>query len=402
MLTDAIIKKTKPGEQAIRLTDEDGLLLIVNPNGGRWWRFRYRWEGRQQMVSMGTYPEITLKMARDRRDDARRLLAQGINPSAHRQATKAATSGADSFEVVAREWFIKHSPGWAETHSSKIIQRLERDAFPWVGSKGIATLTAPELLVVLRRVEARGTVETAYRLSQNLGQIFRYGIATGRCERNPVADLRGALPPARGGHMAAITDPTQLAQLLRAIDGYGGFISVRSALKLLPMLLLRPGELRGGLWSEIDLDAAEWRIEGARMKMKEPHIVPLSRQAVEILRDLQPYSGDGDYVFPSARNRGQPFSNMGLAMALKSLGYSGDEQTAHGFRATARTLLDEVLGFRPELIEHQLAHAVKDALGRAYNRTTHLPERRKMMQAWADYLEGLKSGNVVQLRTVNA
>lgn len=275
-------------------------------------------------------------------------------------------------------------------HADKIIRRLERDIFPWLGAKPIASITPPELLNTLRRIEARGALDTAYRAQQNCSQIFRYAVATGRTSRDPVPDLRGALPPVKATHHAAITDPSAISGLLRAVDDYQGTFVVKCALQLAPLVFVRPGELRMAEWREIDLDKAEWNIPAERMKMRQPLLVPLSKQAVAILRELQPLTGKGCYVFPSLRGHKKPMSNNAVLAALRRMGYSKDEMTGHGFRAMARTILDEVLGVRPNYIEHQLAHAVRDPNGRAYNRTAHLGERRKMMQQWADYLGELK------------
>ncbi|MBF0613470.1 MAG: integrase arm-type DNA-binding domain-containing protein [Magnetococcales bacterium] len=393
-LSDAAIRQTKPTEKPFKLSDGDGMFLLVNPNGSKYWRLKFRYAGKEKILALGVYPDVPLKLAREKRDEARRLLADGVDPSEFRKAIKTmkADRAANSFEVVAREWFAKYSPGWAPAHSIKIIQRLERDVFPWIGGRPISDITAPEMLACLRRIEERGTIDTAHRAKQNCGQVFRYGIATGRAEHDVCADLKGAIPPPQEGHFPAITDPTALVPVLKGIDAYPGHLVVKCALKLLPLVFVRPGELRMAEWVEFDLDRAEWCIPLERMKTKQPHIVPLSTQAIAILRELHPLTGDGRFVFPGARNQGVPMSNMATSVALKSLGFAG-EMSAHGFRATARTLLDEVLGYRPELVEHQLAHAVRDPLGRAYNRTTHLPERRKMMQAWADYLDGLKAGS---------
>lgn len=391
-LTDTAIRQAKPTDKPVKLTDGGGMHLLVKP-AGRYWRMDYRFEGKRKTLALGVYPDVTLKQAREKREEAKRLLAQGVDPVKFKKVASIRDTVSDAtvlFENVSREWFIKHEPTWAKGHSDKIIQRLERDVFPWLGNRPVHTITSQDLLACIRRIEARGTIDTAHRALQNAGQIFRYAIATGRAERNPSADLRGALPPARGGHFAAITDPVGFAQLLRAIETYQGFLPVRCALRLLPMVFVRPGELRMAEWSEFNLEAAEWSIPGARMKSGQPHIVPLSTQAISILKDLHPFSGRGQFVFPTPRNKNAPVSNMAFNAALKAIGYSGKEMTAHGFRATARTLLDEVLGFKVELIEHQLAHAVRDPLGRAYNRTTHLPERRRMMQSWADYLDGLR------------
>jgi integrase len=331
---------------------------------------------------------VSLKNARAKRDEARAMVAEGIDPGEQRKA--AAIAGADTFEAVAREWFEKFSTHWAASHADKVLRRLERDVFPWIGGRPIAKLDAPTILATLRRIESRGAVETAHRALQNCGQVFRYAVATGRAPGDVTRDLRGSLTPWKPGHFASITDPDEVGALLRAIDGFTGMYQVAAALKLAPLVFVRPGELRHAEWTEIDLDAAEWNIPAHKMKMGEPHLVPLSTQAVAILQNLQPLSGGGRYVFPGARDRKKPLSDMAMNAAFKRMGFDGQTFTAHGFRAMARTILDERLGFRPDYIEHQLAHAVKDANGRAYNRTSFLPERRKMMQAWADYLNALR------------
>ena len=393
-LADTTIRNAKSGEKPVKLSDEKGMYLLVTPAGGKWWRMDYRFAGKRKTLSMGVYPDVGLKEARGRRDEARKLLADGINPGETRKAMKASKSdrAANSFEVVAREWFAKFSAKWAPSHAEKIIRRLERDIFPWIGGRPIADITAPKLLAVLRRIDERGAVETAHRAHQNCGQVFRYAIATGRAERDPSPDLKGALPPVKQTHRAAITDPKAIAGLLRAIDGYQGSFITKCALRLAPLLFVRPGELRKAEWVEIDLDKAEWNIPAERMKMREPHLVPLSTQAVEILRELHALTGGGRYVFPGARTNGRPMSDNAVLAALRRMGFAKDEMSGHGFRAMARTILDEVLQVRPDFIEHQLAHAVRDPNGRAYNRTAHLDERRKMMQLWAGYLDKLKVG----------
>jgi integrase len=396
-LTDTAIRNAKPQEKPVKMFDGGGLFLLLNPNGSRWWRLKFRIGGKEKLLSLGVYPDVSLKEAREKRDEARKRLSQGIDPSTERKATK--TAQAESFEAVAQEWFSKFKPTWAPSHAEKIIRRLEVDVFPWIGERPIAEITAPELLAVLRRIEGRGALETAHRAHQNCGQVFRYAVATGRAERDPCADLRGALPPTRKRHFPAITEPKEIGALLRAISDYRGSFITRSALQLAPLVFVRPGELRNAEWSELDLDRAEWCIPADRMKMKEPHLVPLPLQAVMILRELHALTGTGRYVFPSPRTASRPMSNNGVLSALRRMGYGKDEMTGHGFRAMARTVLDEVLGFRVDIIEHQLAHAVKDPLGRAYNRTKHLDERRRMMQAWADYLDGLRNGaGVIPLR----
>lgn len=390
-LTDVQIRKTKRPEKTQRLYDEKGLYLELSPAGGKWWRFKYRFADKEKRLSLGTYPEVSLSFARDRRDEARKLVAQGVDPGEKRKVDKLVgrERSANSFEFIADEWAKKHLANRAESHRSKVVGRLKRDAYPWIGTRPIGEITPREILAFLQKVEIRSP-DTAHRLKQNISQVFRYAIATQRAERDPTADLRGALAPIAGGHFAAITDPKEVGKLLRAIDAYTGFIVVRSALRLLPLVFVRPGELRRAEWSEIDLEAAEWNIPGDRMKMNQPHLIPLSKQAVDILTELQPLTEKSQYVFPSARGRSRPMSEGAIPVALKSLGYDGNKMTGHGFRAMARTMLDEVLGFRPDIIEHQLAHSVRDPLGRAYNRTSHLDERRQMMQRWADYLDELR------------
>jgi integrase len=392
-LTDTTIRNAKPAAKPVKLFDERGLFLIVTPTGGKWWRLKYRFEGKEKLLSLGTYPDVGLKDARERRDRARMQLADGIDPSHSRKAQKSLRQerAANSFEAVAREWYEKYSPNWVDAHGSRIIRRLERDVFPHLGSRPIADINAPELLHVIRRIETRGALETAHRALGNCGQVFRYAVATGRAARDPSGDLRGALPPVKGEHFAAVTEPTQAAEILRAIDAYQGSAVVSSALRLAPLVFVRPGELRGAEWAEIDFDNAEWRIPGARMKTGTDHIVPLSRQALTILREIHPLTGAGRYVYPSARTSTRPMSDNAILAAMRRMGIGKEEMSGHGFRAMARTILDEVMGVRPDLIEHQLAHAVRDPNGRAYNRTAHLAERRKMMQQWADYLDSLKS-----------
>lgn len=391
-LTDTAIRNAKPGVKPAKMFDERGLFLIVTPAGGKWWRFRYKLDGKEKLLSLGVYPDVGLKDARERRDAARKLVADGIDPGENRKAIKAAKTerAANSFEVVAREWFAKYEPTWAKDHANRTIRRLERDVFPWLGGKPVAEIKAPELLTIVRRIEKRGALETAHRALANCGQVFRYAIATGRAERDPTPDLRGALPPVKGEHFAAVTDPKQVGGLLRTLDGYEGTLPVACALRLAPLVFVRPGELRKAEWADIDLDAAEWRYTVT--KTDTAHIVPLATQAVAILRELHALTGTGRFVFPGARTNGRPMSDNAILAAMRRTGVGKDEMSGHGFRAMARTILDEVLGVRPDLIEHQLAHAVKDPNGRAYNRTAHLPERRKMMQQWADYLDKLKAG----------
>lgn len=399
-LTDTAIRNAKPQAKPYKLADEKGLFLQVQPNGSRYWRFKYRFDGKEKLLALGVYPDVSLKEAREKRDAARKQVAADVDPGEHRKAVKTARAASveNSFEVIAREWFGKHCPNWAKTHSSKIIRRFENDVFPWIGKRPVAQITAPELLTVLRRIESRGTLDTAHRALQNCGQVFRYAVATGRAERDPSGDLRGALPPVKQQHYASVTDPKAIGELLRAMDTYRGSFIAKCALRLAPLVFVRPGELRKAEWVEIDLDAAEWRIPAARMKKQQLHIVPLATQAVAILRELQPLTGDGQYVFPGVRTNQRPMSDNTVNAALRRLGYKSDEMTAHGFRSMASTLLNEQ-GWHRDAIERQLAHAERNAVRAAYNYAEHLPERRRMMQAWADHLDLLKNGaSVTPLR----
>lgn len=403
-LTDTAIKNAKPGAKPVKLSDEKGLFLLVAPAGGKWWRLKYRFESKEKLLSLGTYPDVSLKDARQRRDDARKLLANGVDPGSIKKAQKAAKTAlaANSFEIVAREWFDKHAPNWKENHSSKIIRRLKVDIFPWLGACPVGEITAPDLLAAIRRIESRGVLETAHRALANCGQVFRYAVATGRAQRDTAADLRGALPPVKEKHHASITDPKAIGELLRDIEGYQGAFITRCALRLAPLVFLRPGELRKAEWAEIDLDKAEWRIPAARMKMNAVHIVPLSTQAVAILREIQPLTGEGKYVFPGARTTTRPMSENAVLAALRRMDYATDEMTGHGFRSMASTLLNEQ-GFNRDAIERQLAHAERDGVRAAYNYAEYLPERKRMMQQWADYLDTLKIGaQVIPLRANSA
>lgn len=403
-ITDMKARAAKAKAKPYKIADGDGLFLLITPTGGKWWRFKYRFGGKEKLLSFGTYPEVSLSDARDKRYIARKQIAEGIDPGEVRKAQKAAKIAdcENAFEAIAREWHGRFIETWRNGYGGTILHRLERDVFPWIGTRPIADIKAPELLQVLRRIESRGALETAHRIRCTCGQIFRYAVATGRAERDPAADLKGALPPSKPTHLAAITDPRDVAPLLQAIDDYQGSFVVKCALKLAPLLFVRPGELRKAEWSEIDFDVAEWNIPGSRMKMKEPHLVPLASQAVEILRELKPLTGHSKYVFPCHRSPLRCMSENAVNAGLRRMGFEKSEICGHGFRAMARTILDEVLQVRVDFIEQQLAHAVRDPLGRAYNRTAHLPERKRMMQLWADYLDGLKAGaQVVPLRRSN-
>ena len=409
-LTDTAIRNATSGQKARRLFDGGGLYLEVSPRGSKWWRLKYRFNGKEKRLALGVYPEVRLSGykdkatgewvdgARDKRDKARRLLAEGIDPGEARKAQKAAQGATESFEAIAREWFAKFSPNWALSHSDKVIGRLEKDVFPYLGKRPIQEIGAPELLAVLRRVEARGAIETAHRAKRYAGRIFRYAVATGRAVRDPTGDLAGALPPPRKRRLAAITDPMKVGELLRAMEAYTGSTVVRAALRLSALLFVRPGELRRAEWAEFDLPGGQWVIPAEKMKMKSEHIVPLSRQAITILEDLYLLTGNGRYVFPGARSRARPLSENGPRTALRAMGYTNEEMTPHGFRAMASTLLNEQ-GWRADVIERQLAHTEQNKVRAAYHRAEYLDERRKMMQAWADYLDGLTTGaDVVALR----
>ena len=391
-LTDTTIRNAKPGDKPVKLYDAGGLYLEVAPAGGKWWRLKYRFNRKEKRISLGIYPDVGLKDARAKRDEARKLLAAGVDPGEQRKAAKAAGVQRDqnSFEVIAREWFAKFSPNWVASHADKIIRRFERDIFPWMGGRPIAEVTAPELLAVLRRIESRGAVDTAHRAMQNCSQVFRYAVATGRASRDPSADLRGALPPVKGKHHASITDPNTIGKLLRAINSYHGSFITQCALRLAPLVFVRPGELRRAEWSEFDLDAAQWIIPASRMKARVKHVVPLSLQSVTILRELHSMTGSGRYIFPGMRTKGRPMSENTVNAALRYLGYTTDEMTGHGFRSMASTLLNEQ-GWHHDAIERQLAHAERNTVRAAYNYAEHMPERKRMMQAWADYLDGLAS-----------
>lgn len=390
-LTEVAIRNAKPRAKTFKLYDSGGLYLQVAPSGGKWWRLKYRLDGKEKRLSLGVYPEVGLAKARKRRDEERALLADHVDPSRHRKEQKSAQAlrAVNTFEQVTREWFAKSSPSWAPAHAERKIRLFERDIFPLMGQQPVAEITSPGLLAVLRRIEKRGALETARRALVYSGQVFRYAVATGRAALDPSGALRGALSPVKNEHFAATTEPARLAPILQMLDGYMGTLPVRCALRLMPLVFVRPGELRKAQWSQIDLDAAEWRYTVS--KTDTPHIVPLSRQAVEILREVFPLTGQGQYVFPSARSTARPMSDNAILAAMRTMGIGKDEMTGHGFRAAARTILDEVLGVRPDFIEHQLAHAVRDPNGRAYNRTAFLPERREMMQKWADYLDRIKS-----------
>ncbi len=391
-LTDLTIKNTTPTDRPMRLTDGRGLYLLIKPSGARWWRHDFRFQGKRKTLSLGVYPDVGLKEARERHAEQRHQLNRGIDPGEVRKLRRDnfQTTHAESFAAVAEEWFLNVRSQWTERHAAYVWRRIEANLLPWLGDSVFSEISPLDVLTTLRRIEDRGAIETAHRVYQYCGKIFRYGVATARIPGDPTRDLRDALKPVQGGHLAALTDPSDVARLLRAIDGYHGSLVVRIGLKLAPLVFVRPGELRQARWDDIDLEKAEWAFHIS--KTKSEHIVPLSTQALTLLQELRPLTGRGEFVFPANRGKGRPMSENTLRAALMSLGYEGDRMTIHGFRAVARTLLDEALRFPPHLIEHQLAHRVRDSLGRAYNRTKHIEDRRKMMQRWADYLEELKDG----------
>ncbi|AFY62393.1 Integrase [Synechococcus sp. PCC 6312] len=390
-LTDIQIKAIKTTEKTIRLWDGEGLYLEIRPPCSKGWRFKYRFQGKEKRISLGAYPKVSLKEARKRLDEVKRLLADEKDPSNERQSQKRLTAfnAANTFETVAREWWETMSSGWTVSHAKDVLHNLEVDIFPFIGHRPIGEIEAPELLAVLQRVVARGVVETAHRELGNCRRVFGYALATGRASRNPGEDLRGALPPKQqANHFPAITKLDDVGWLVRLIDGYWGTFVICSAFKLAPLFFVRPGELRSAMWEEINFEAKEWRYLSTQRNVD--HIVPLCNQAITILQELHLVTGHGTYLFPNRRDKERPMSHGSLSEALKALGISGEEHTWHGFRTTGRTILEEVLHYPPGIIELQLTHCIRDPLGRAYNRTTFLPERREMMQAWADYLDKLK------------
>lgn len=392
-LTDIQIRNARPEAKQYKLSAGKGLYLIVAPNGGKWWRVRYRFDGKQKELSAGTYPDVTLKAASIKRDDIRRMVADGLDPLYERKIDKLSkrSNSENSFESVTREWHQKLKANWSKDHAERTITRFEKDVFPWIGSREANQVNAPELLAVLRRVESRGALDTAHRIHQQTSQVFRYAIATGRAERDPASDLKGALPPVRVKHHSSITEPQQVGGLMRSLQNYSGSFVTGCALRLAPLVFVRPGELRQAEWKEFDLDNAEWRIPGNKMKMGVLHIIPLSKQALAILNDLKPLTGSGKYLFPSNRTKTRPMSDNTLNAALRRLGYTKEEMTAHGFRSMASTILNEQ-GWNTDAIERQLAHSEKNGVRAAYNYAEYLPERKSMMQSWADYLDGLAAG----------
>jgi integrase len=401
-LTEATIKSTKPRTSAYKLFDGGGLFLLVKPTGAKGWRIKYRFAGTERLLSFGPYPRVSLREARALRDTLKRELAQGIEPSTKRKAEKAAivSSHANSFEAIALEWHSAQSNKWKPEHSKRILSRMQRNLFPDIGNRPVSMISASEILSIMRQMETRGVFDQTRRVLQYCGAVLRYATATGRAARDVTVDLRGSLaakPSTK--HHASITDPQKIGLLLRQIDSYQGTPTTHAALRLAPLVFLRPGELRKGEWREIDFERKEWRVHLDRMKMKETHIVPLSRQALVILQELRVITGNQQFIFPSSFKTDQPLSENALNYGLRKLGYSGNEMTSHGFRSLASTLLNEQ-GWSRDAIERQLSHAPRDAVRAAYNYAEYLPERRKMMQAWADFLDSLRKTSTAQARSL--
>ena len=390
-LTDVTIKNAKLREKPYKLHDEKGLYVLVT-RSGKYFRFDFRILNKRKTLALGVYPDTSLSDARGKRDDARKLIAREVDPCELKKIEKRAKliRATNSFEAIAREWISKQAGSWTESHTEKVLSRLEKDLFPVIGGKAITEVTAPEILALLRKIENRGAIDTAHRAKQNCSQIFRYAIATGRAARDPAADLRGALHSIKKNHYPTITEPRKIGELLRAIDGYSGSCVVRYSLQLAPLLFVRPGELRNAEWSEFDLERCEWRIPAGKMKMKVEHIVPLAKQVIQIVKELHAYTGHGRYLFPSVRTDSRPMSSNTVNASLRRLGYTTDEMTGHGFRAMASTSLHEQ-GWSSDIIERQLSHGERNPVKAAYNHAEYLPERRKMMQSWADYLDGLRA-----------
>jgi len=405
MLKELTIRNARPKDKPMKLSDGKGLFLLVHPNGSKYWRLDYRFGEKRQTLALGVFPDVSLKEARAKREEARKMLGDGINPADVRRTakTRQKETASNTFEAIGIEWIARHLADKAPGHRNKVVRRLERDIFPYIGRRPVTELTAPEILGVVRRIETRGALETAHRALQNIGQILRYAVATGHAVVDITSSLRGALPPSQPRHMAAPEIPEAAGSILRAMDAFKGGPIVSAAMRLLPLLFCRPGELRTMRWEDVDLDAAEWRYTASKTEAK--HLVPLSRQALDILRDLKLLTGHlpGGWVFPGGRSPLRPMSDAAINAAYRRIGIDTKEElTGHGWRAVARTLLHERLGFKPEIIEHQLAHAVPDTLGKAYNRTKFADERRRMMQTWADYLDRLKSGEVAEKPIGNA
>ena len=403
MLTDVTVRNAKPKEKPYKIADERGMYLLVQTSGGKLWRFDYRYFGKRKTKALGSYPDVSLYKARELRDEARKLLASEVDPGEVKKAEKAAKLGklSNTFEVIAREWISTHLMTKSKANAQRSLRRFELYLFPKFGGKAISDIAPPEILSAIRIIQNLNKTDTAKRTLQTAGQVWRYAVQTGRAERDITADLKGAIPNAKVSHMAAFTDPKDMGALLRAIDGFTGTLTVQTALKLAPLVFVRPGELRKAKWADIDLEAAEWKYRVSKTDID--HIVPLSTQVINILKDIHDFSGGGQFVFINGHNSNEAMSDAAVNAALRRMGYdTKTEITGHGFRAVARTLLHERLGIDPNIIEHQLAHRVPDALGSAYNRTRFLEQRKVMMQKWADYLDEIKAGaKVIQLITDN-
>ena len=393
MLTETRIRAAKSQSKDYKLADEKSLYLLIKVQDSKLWRMGYRFEGKQKTIAFGKYPDVSLAQARERRDSARKLLAEGIDPGSAKKSAKNNRNDelSNSFEAIAREWHSSYMKGKAESHSEKVIRRFELYVFPYIGKMPISDIKPLDILQTIKRIEKLNILETAHRTLQTIGQVFRYGVQTGKLERSPAIDLKGALPARNVKHFAAFTEPDQVANFLRSLDSLSGGITVQNAVKLAPLLFCRPSELRKMRWDELDLENRQWQYFVG--KVKKDHLVPLSKQAVAFLQELQPISGHLPYVFKGGRDPKRPMSESAVNAALKRLGYDTQtEITGHGFRAMARTMLHERLDMDPHFIEHQLSHAVPDALGTAYNRTKFIAQRTEMMQVWADYLDELKAG----------
>lgn len=400
VLTDTTIKNAKPTEKEYKLSDGGGLYLLIKPNGGKYWRLKYRYLGKEKLLALGVYPEVSLKEARLKRDEAKKRLEDGTDPSEAKKEEKRLSilQSENTFKAIAQEWLNKRANITAATIKS--YERYLSYAFEAIGHKPITSITPPDVLALCRKIEAKGTIETAHRVKTTCGLVFKYAVGTGRLESDPTRDLKGVLQAVVVKHQASMVSPPEVARLMQDIQGYEGHYTTVYALKLAPLVFVRPSELRGALWADIDLEAKEWSYKVS--KTKTDHIVPLSSQAVKLLTELKAISSHSPYVFPSIRSNQRTMSENTINAALRRLGYTSEQMCGHGFRAMARTILDEVLGYPIEVIEMQLAHAVKDANGRAYNRTKYREQRHKMMQHWSDYLDGLQVDNVVNLRVGGA
>ena len=391
-LTDTVIKNAKPKEIDVKLADEKGMYLLIKKSGAKYFRLDYRFAGKRKTLALGVYPETSLKEARDKRDEARKLISNNLDPSEAKKSHKLqlVAEANNSLKSIALEWHNKLKSKWSADHADRKWHYLEKDVFPVFGNTPIKNITPRELLTLFEKIQARGAIDVAHRVKGLCGEVFRYGIHTGKCDRDPTQDLKGVLAPKRNKHMATITAPEKIGELLRAIDGYEGDITTKCALRLTPYVMLRPGELRSAEWSEIDLEKKQWKIPHTKMKMPRPHIVPLANKVIEIFKIMQPITGDEKYVFPSVRSKDRPMSENTITAALRRMGFTKEEITAHGFRGMASTLLHEN-GFKSDVIETQLAHAERNKVKAAYNHAEYLPERISMMQWWADYLDSLKS-----------